>query len=193
MLFVCTGNVCRSPMAAAFFERRLVDVGVPVDQLVADGALRVHSAGMRATRGRANSEVLETMAGYGVDLGGHRSTQLTDDHLGAADLVVGMTREHVRELSLPPGGALAKTFTFKELVRRGTGAGPANAGAPLVVWLDEVAAGRRPRDLMGYDDLDDINDPMGKPLDAYLEVAEIIDGLAVNLAVLVAPLLERVR
>jgi protein-tyrosine phosphatase len=82
ILMVCTGNICRSPMAEVLLAQRLAQRGVRVT---------VASAGIAALVGRpADPEAQELMAERGLDLSAHRARQLTPDLLRAFDLVLVM-------------------------------------------------------------------------------------------------------
>lgn len=149
-------------------------------------AARVHSAGTRATLGAADPTVAELMAEQGLDLSGHRSRQLDRDLLAGADLVVCMAREHLREAVLMEPAALGRTFTIKELVRRGSAIGSRSAGEELGEWLVRVGEGRDPASLLGHDPGDDVADPIGRRSAAYRKAAEEIVGLSADLVRLVA-------
>jgi protein-tyrosine-phosphatase len=89
VLFVCTGNTCRSPMAAAFAQAiadDLAEQGIPT---------RVISAGISAAEGYpASPEAVEALARLGIDLRSHRSRALTPELLDEADVVFAMTEGH---------------------------------------------------------------------------------------------------
>lgn len=88
ILMVCTGNLCRSPMAAGMLRQRLAREGL-------DGQYTVRSAGTWALEGRPASEhAVEVMAERGVDIAGHRSHGLTSADIAEADLILVMSREH---------------------------------------------------------------------------------------------------
>ena len=178
LLVVCTGNINRSPMGEALVRSRLAERGV---------VARVTSAGTRATLGPASPEVVALMSERGLDVADHVSRQLTPEQLDGADLVLGMAREHVRESVLLVPDALARTFTLKELVRRGQEHGPRWHGEELADWLDRLAVDRRHADLLGAADADDVADPIGQRMGAYRRAADEIDDLATSLARLVAP------
>jgi protein-tyrosine-phosphatase len=94
---VCTGNVCRSPMAEAI-ARRLLDARGLTD-------VEVASAGTAAWDGAPASEgaYLITLE-HGLDLSAHRARQVTADHVTDADLILGMSPHHVeRAVSLGGG------------------------------------------------------------------------------------------
>lgn len=86
ILFICTGNICRSPFAAGFARRIRPDV----DSL---------SAGTYAFPGRqATPEAVAAAADFDVDLSGHQSTQLTADLIRSVDLIYVATSEHLEEV-----------------------------------------------------------------------------------------------
>lgn len=90
ILFVCTGNTCRSPMAEAV-ARHLIDRGV----LGRDPDLFVASAGVAASGGTPTTrEAVEALADVGIEYVG-RSKPLTGEMIRKADLVLCMTEGHV--------------------------------------------------------------------------------------------------
>jgi protein-tyrosine phosphatase len=96
LVFVCTGNTCRSPMAEVMMRRRIADrLGCGLEALEDRGVL-VHSAGIAAmTGGRASPEAVEVMREMGLDLRDHESQPLSDRIVRFADLVLTMTRGHL--------------------------------------------------------------------------------------------------
>ena len=96
IVFVCTGNTCRSPMAEGLFKRRLADrLGCGVDELP-DRGFVIASAGIAAGSGDAAApESAAAMREYGVDLTAHRSRPATADLIARADDVIVMTRSHL--------------------------------------------------------------------------------------------------
>lgn len=92
ILMVCTGNLCRSPMAAALLRRYL-------DGDEARRDWRVLSAGLWAEDGEPPSTgAVMAMAERGIDLTGHRSRRLTRQMVEEADLVLGMAHQHVEAM-----------------------------------------------------------------------------------------------
>jgi protein-tyrosine phosphatase len=95
VLFVCTGNTCRSPMAEGLFRQMAAErLGCRPEDLDAHGVI-VGSAGVAAWGGgRASSGALETMAECGIDLTGHESQPLTESLVRQADVIWTMTNAH---------------------------------------------------------------------------------------------------
>lgn len=88
VLMVCTGNICRSPMAAALLRHRLP----PALQ----GRVVVGSAGTHALHGhQAEPFAVQTMAALGIDLRDHRARHLTREMVRRADLILAMEQAHV--------------------------------------------------------------------------------------------------
>ncbi|MGY1652043.1 arsenate reductase/protein-tyrosine-phosphatase family protein [Geodermatophilus sp. SYSU D01119] len=170
LLFVCTGNICRSAVA----ERLLTGwVGDLVEHL------EVSSAGVAATPGRpmhrASARALEQLGG---DPTGFTSRRLTAGSVQRADLVLTMTRQHRRTvLELAPRG-LRRTFTLAEaagLLPLADLAGltslpPALRAAELGLRLAGARA-RRPGRVS-----DDIPDPMGQDDAVHDAVAVRVAG-----------------
>lgn len=88
ILFVCTGNICRSPMAAGLLRQRLAQEGL-------DSRYEVASAGVWAMDDRPASEnAVAVMAERGIDIGQHIAHTLTAQDVSAAALILVMSREH---------------------------------------------------------------------------------------------------
>jgi protein-tyrosine phosphatase len=178
VLVLCTGNVCRSPMAEVMLRARLDQRGVPAV---------VTSAGSVTEDRPPTDEVLELLEARGLDGSHHRSRLLDTDLLADADLVLAMARLHVRDASLHDPGAFARTFTLKELVRRGSAVGPRLTGESIDDWLARAGEGRRPTDLLGDSEADDVADPMGRRFGVFKKTATELDGLLDQLVDLAWP------
>ena len=99
VLFVCTGNTCRSPMAAAMFRRMLSERKGVKEEELETGGYRVLSAGTAAGHGGAATEEAErAVKELGADLSGHSSRPVSVAMLDDADRVYVMTLRHQRIL-----------------------------------------------------------------------------------------------
>jgi protein-tyrosine phosphatase len=178
VLFVCTANIVRSPMAAALLERRLTRQGVN---------LVVESVGLLESGREVASGTVRALAGYDVDVRGHRSRCIDAESLEAASLILGLERAHVREVVILAPSAWPRAFTLKEFVRRGEAIGRRAPRESLETWVARAHAGRLHRDLVGMSSTDDVLDPYGLPDDAYEDTAAEIDDLVDRLAALAWP------
>ena len=95
LLFVCTGNTCRSPMAEAICKAMIADrLGCPPEELEHHG-FWVLSAGVSAMDGLpAASNAIQVVRELGGGLESHASRRVTLDLLDQADLIVAMTQGH---------------------------------------------------------------------------------------------------
>ena len=164
VLHVCTGNICRSPMAEHLMRAGLHErLGVDADRFV------VESAG---TWGHTGSPMepyaLSTLASYDVDGAAFSARELVAEHVVAADLILGATREHraaaVDATALPTGDPVERA---KALVK----AAAANRG--LV-----------PPDSARDDDLDD---PYQAPASAFATCGALVQSTLEGPLDLLAP------
>jgi protein-tyrosine phosphatase len=100
IVFVCTGNTCRSPLAEGLCKKLLADrLACRPEDLPARGFL-VRSAGLAAIMGGpAAPEAIEAARELGADLSHHTSRPLTPELAAQADFLIAMTQSHVRALS----------------------------------------------------------------------------------------------
>jgi len=91
--FVCSGNICRSPMAEAVLRRLAVDAGL-ADRIAVDSA----GTGDWHVGERADLRTLRVLAAAGYDAGSHRARQFEPDWFGGRDLVIALDRGHERTL-----------------------------------------------------------------------------------------------
>ena len=173
VLFVCTGNICRSAMAERL-SRAYLDEALGADA----GAVEVRSAGTQAVVGSGvHRHSALVLAGLGGDPAGFVARQLTDRIADEADLIMTMTREHRRAALQASPRALSRTFTLHEaadLVEAvGTTEGMAGGTfADRCRALVAAMAGARSR--RTSDAADDIADPIGRPPEFHEQVGEEI-------------------
>jgi glycine hydroxymethyltransferase len=104
-LFICTGNICRSPMAEALFRHATPG----------RTDYRAISAGLGAIDGQAPSaHSVRAMKEIGVDISRQRSRMLTAEMVKQADYILGMTHSHVDTVTLLYPQAAEKTFLLRE-------------------------------------------------------------------------------
>jgi tRNA threonylcarbamoyl adenosine modification protein (Sua5/YciO/YrdC/YwlC family) len=106
ILFVCTGNTCRSPLAEALCKKLLAQqLRCRPEELPQRGFI-VLSAGLAAMMGgKAAAEAVDVAQAYGADLSQHSSRPLTQRLVAQADHVIGMTRSHLLALASHYGSA----------------------------------------------------------------------------------------
>jgi len=162
VLFVCTGNICRSPTAEALARRELArHPGVPI---------QVSSAGSHALEGNpAASRSMLAASTRGASLERHFARELTRRRVRGADLVLCMAAEHRPFVLSHDRSAADRTFLLATFARvAGEWDWLATSPAGLVALAAEHAREQ---------DGDDIDDPLGQPTEAYAACAERLDGL----------------
>lgn len=179
LLFVCTGNVCRSPMAEAMatslFDRRGADVAV-----LSAGTMH---AGLPPT-----PRAQWALRRRGLDVTGYRSRSLEKALDPAPDLILTMCREHARVVIDRRPDLFGRTFTLKDFVRRAGEEGPRRRTEDLASFVDRLQLGRKPWDLHGNEPEDDVADPIGRRRRFYERCAAEIDDLVASLVDMAWPL-----
>lgn len=159
ILFVCTGNICRSPTA----ERLAKAYGAQLK--IRD--FTTASAGVRAVVGRPihpyAALVLESLGG---DASSFAARQLTPKIAASADLVLAMTKAHRDSVLERVPRLLHRTFTLSEVSWLAT-----NGGASSVEGLAELRA------QVPASDLTEVPDPMGQDPDVFQAVGSQIADL----------------
>jgi protein-tyrosine phosphatase len=174
MLFICTGNRCRSPVAEAFVRALSADLPLEVRSA---GLLELGSVGVPP-------EMLPVAERFGLDLSAHRSAPLSGIAPPYPDLILGLERTHaaaaVVEARLPP----ERVFALMEMVRLLEGIAPPQEKDPVERARVAVAlAPEARRTSAAFLPGEDISDPFGGPSDGYLEMALQVRGLCTRLVV----------
>ena len=168
ILFVCTGNICRSPYA----ERRL-------RQLLPAAGVEIASAGTGAVVGSdIETETRDFLRQRGSDVAGFRARSVTPELLGSAELVLTMSRAHRGEVSRLNPASMRRTFAlgdFADLCRASAAWRPINPALPWLPQMAAEAAAARgtvaPRDL----EVIDVVDPYGASTRTHVEAFDRIE------------------
>ena len=147
---VCTANICRSPMFGAFMRR---------DLLVQEAPFDVTTAGLLDWDQPADAAAVTAMAGYGVDISGHRSRPVAALDLTSFDLILTMTREHLRELVIAEPTVFPVTFTVKAFARALDAPAGAGGSGALAERIREISTSRTMASMMWHSIEDDVADP----------------------------------
>jgi len=170
VVFVCTGNAARSVMAGAILAAHVDDAEVE--------QLEITTAGTHVVEGMPMSwRTRDALKGIDVAAPGHRSTQLRDEHVESADLVVALAREHVDYVRRTHPTAAAKTVTLRRLARD-LAAGP----EPLPARVAALGFGT-----VELEEWEDVVDPAGGDLPEFEACAQEIRDLIFRVAPALAP------
>ncbi len=158
ILFICTGNTCRSAMAEAL-ARQWTETFAP------DRGLQFFSAGLAVFQPDqpASPQAIAAMRDSGIDISAHRAEQVSEQLLETAGLILTMTGQHKQLLLARFPAAAGKAFTLAEFAGCGSGI---DAG---------IGAGGDSGHRSG-----DIDDPYGRPVAAYQRCAQEMRALIVN-------------
>lgn len=177
VLFVCTGNQCRSPMAEAILRRFLQD----------SCSFEVDSVGTAGSGTPPPPEAVQVMRDRGLDISGRPSRPLTADAVAAADLVVAMARQHLVDVVTTHPPAWERSFTLVDLVDRLGRAGGIGPGESLPQWARRMSAGRTRTSVLTASGDEDIPDPIGGELRDYEQVRDLLERLVGRLAGAICP------
>ena len=188
VLTVCTGNICRSPLAAELLRARLA----PLEASVLSAGTR----GLSDAPMTSEAQLLAVQYGVTADAAAsHRSRYLLENHLSSPDLILTMTRDQRRHVAELAPSRLRWTFTAREFarlaadvtddeIRAATESAP-DASARVRAAILVVAARRgmvmppaNPAD-------DDVIDPYGRSWETYqLSAAQLVPAVEVVARVL---------
>jgi len=140
-------------------------------------AVETRSTGTHAWTGRAATiEGRKVMNEHGVSIDDHRTIELDEALVSWADLIIGMSREHVRETVRTFPQAADKTFTMKGILEL---LGDLPPYTETVAWLEAANSMRERAESIADADVDD---PIGEREAAYRRVAAEIRDLTERLA-----------
>lgn len=177
ILFVCTGNICRSPYLE--FSLRAALAGTVLANV------SVSSAGTAALEGHSASRpTLKLLNAHGIDARTFRARRLTPQLIGEAGIILTATRDHRRDVTRLDPTAAERTFTVLQLARMLRVAdavvpGPGAHSDPVILLPGVVARALSARGHTTGGEGDDIEDPWHRPTRVYRRAAERMDeGLA---------------
>ena len=163
-------------MAAAILQQRLAEQGVDA---------RVTSAGTLPWTQGVTNDAVAVMREHGLEISAHVNRKLTRELVEDADLVLGMTRDHVSIANARSPDARRRTFLVGELARLGADVGPRGETEPLSTWVERAADARPLSRPLGRA-MDEIADPAGEPIEVYRLTAAELDDRLTEIAALLA-------
>jgi protein-tyrosine phosphatase len=179
ILVVCTGNICRSPMAQAMLTHELAE---RVGAASAEASFVVESAGTFGLAGQPiEPSAASVLAGQGVDLGPFTARELSAEHVEDTDLILGATREHRAAVANLAAHVVGRTFTIREFARLVGGIDWAQVtldGSMPQTAHSVVAAAVQQRGHLRPEQPadDDVADPYGRSPEAFVRAGVQIDA-----------------
>lgn len=106
IMFICTGNICRSAMAEGMMKKKIEDRKIEVD---------VYSCGIYAETGDyATYNAIEAVKEYGVDISSHRATNIRESQIEEMDVILCATVSHRQSVLYLYPRLEGKVYTMKE-------------------------------------------------------------------------------
>jgi protein-tyrosine phosphatase len=176
ILFVCTGNLCRSPMAERI---AIAELRARFGPMAA--RFPVASAGTHAVVGAPmEPEAAAVLIERGLRAEGFVARELSAELVAESDLILCAAREHRSAVVTINPRALRRTFTLREFHRLAASVSPRDIGrsdpADALASLMRAAIQRRGVDPTARPGDDDIPDPIGRPISAFRACAADISG-----------------
>jgi protein-tyrosine phosphatase len=170
VLFVCTGNRCRSPFAAAVLNRAYSELA------------RAESAGtLDLGPARPPSEAVQVATALGVELSG-KARPLSSLDLTEFDVVMGFERNHVAAAVVEGGAAYERSFLLPELARLLAELPPSSEKGDPVHGARALLRLAHERRNGVFVPGEEITDPIGRPIEVYEEVYARIQELTLEVA-----------
>jgi protein-tyrosine-phosphatase len=173
LLFLCSGNRFRSPMAAGFVRR--LTLGLPVS---------VTSAGTIGVVGKPALDEAQALAAWsGISLADHSSSRITPERAAGADLVLGFEHAHVTFAVIEAGCARDRVFTLPDLTTLLADIEPVDPSQPLPARARErVRRAGELRAALGTSTSQEVTDPFGKSKKVAKQTAGELRRLCSELA-----------
>ena len=168
ILFVCTGNTCRSAMAEAFLKDKLMKTSSEIEVLSAGTNVKSNSS--------ATEEAIKVMENFEIDLSDHVTHLLSKGTIEKAGLIIAMTRPHELSISKIQQKARSRTFLAGEIVRLGSQVSKLGELPSFSSWVEELHSARGGHMTSGRAG-DEVLDPFDKPLEEYEKVAMRLNGI----------------
>jgi protein-tyrosine phosphatase len=183
LTFVCTGNICRSPLAEKVFRERVLERDPT-------SAILISSGGLRAVVGAEMDTIPQAMAlRYGADPS-HSGVQLSRQLVDSSSIMLTMTRDQRAQLVEEFPSALKRTFTFVEFVRilkEIPDEVPSLNAASGRTLFDIALDASQHRAEIPRQPMDDIDDPYRRSEETHERVGTLIATLADELASILVP------